>query len=123
VSLRVLVQFTAERVGPPTAAIPRSTVNFPRKAGQATLFSSLEYFVRAVGINPKLDREVAFGFGESAHVLHEAAVCGVALAAFRNLLHGLSGLIEELQMPLGTLEIVGTGLLTKIVIEVPVTDL
>ena len=70
VSLRVLVQFTAERAGPPTAAIPRSTVNFPRKAGQATLFSSLEYFVRAVGINPKLDREVAFGFGESAHVLH-----------------------------------------------------
>ena len=81
---------------PPTAAIPRFTVNFPRNAGQPTLFSSLlEAFVGTVGIDAELDREVAFAFGESGHVFHGVAFRCSALIAFRGLLYGLSRLIEE----------------------------
>src|SRR5271165_7270701 len=55
----------------------------------------LEDFVRTVGVDPELDGEVAFGFGESGHVLDGVAFRRSGLAASRGFLHGLSRLIEE----------------------------
>ena len=65
-----------------------------RRPGDLVQFT-LEDFVRTVGIDPELDGEVAFGFGESGHVLHGVAFRRSGLAAFRGFLHGLSRLIEE----------------------------
>ncbi len=56
----------------------------------------LEDLVLAVGIDPEIDGEVAFGFGEPGHV-RDDATCSAAygLPDLGGLLHGLTRLIEE----------------------------
>src|SRR5271165_1819856 len=96
VSVRVLVQLAAESAAPPTAAIPEVHGELSQKRRPGDLVQLfLEDFVRTVGIDPELDGEVAFGFGESGHVLHRVAFRRSGLAALRGFLYGLSRLIEE----------------------------